>query len=407
MLPKQPKENSSVKQKVDFLLDALQSGQEGVEIVAQALDDRAREVRQSAFLLLCDSNEDIARQAVWSYIPFANMQCLYTLTQFNLDCYDPERFHPEYFAIADYNNTLLCYWNLTYKHSSVNVWNLETGQRKIDFVLSNAHEFGLGKQGRVCIVNYQHLLWALDTETQKHIGTYPDYFISVKEPGSHWFAVCPAQKPLVALGCTHSEIVEFEIWDYESYTRHLDYGSEGMVLGSRGSISPLIFTPDGKFLIVHFFKLYSQNNSQFLKQKKSNVVQVWETETGELIQTIDNLPALTITALATDSSGEILACGTREGQVCVWKLMSDEILHSFSEVSPCLMSANGRVLIFCTNSYEIIVWDLATNKKLCSLQGHSSPISHIAMSNDREFIASYSIDRTIKIWGVPEPIYPL
>lgn len=86
-------------QKVDVLLDALQYGQAGIELVAQALGDRNREIRQSAFLLLSDTNENVAKQAIWNHLPWEKMQCLQTLTEFNLDCYAPEQ-HPDYFAIA-------------------------------------------------------------------------------------------------------------------------------------------------------------------------------------------------------------------------------------------------------------------------------------------------------------------
>ncbi len=68
------------------------------------------------------------------------------------------------------------------------------------------------------------------------------------------------------------------------------------------------------------------------------------------------------------------------------------------------MSRDGRVLIYCTDNYEIIVWDLVTSKKIHTLEGHTAPIVYLAMSSDREFIASYSIDRSIKIWGIPEPV---
>lgn len=44
----------SIEQKIDDLLDALECGTEGVKLLAQALRDRNREVRQSAFLLLTD-----------------------------------------------------------------------------------------------------------------------------------------------------------------------------------------------------------------------------------------------------------------------------------------------------------------------------------------------------------------
>lgn len=34
------------------------------------------------------------------------------------------------------------------------------------------------------------------------------------------------------------------------------------------------------------------------------------------------------------------------------------------------------------------------------LQGHTAPIMYLVMSSDREFIASYSVDKQIRIWGV-------
>ncbi|MEH2259235.1 hypothetical protein [Nostoc sp.] len=99
----------STKEKVDALLEAFQYGPKGFDLVIQALGDDVREGRQSALLLLSYSSEATAEQAILNYLPFAKMQCLHTLTEFYLDCYNPEQHHPYYFAIADYNNTLICY----------------------------------------------------------------------------------------------------------------------------------------------------------------------------------------------------------------------------------------------------------------------------------------------------------
>ncbi|MEH2236203.1 WD40 repeat domain-containing protein [Nostoc sp.] len=393
----------SIKQNVDALLEAFQYGQKGMELVIQALDNDIRQVRQSALLLLSDSTEVTAGQALWNYLPFAKMQCLHTLTEFNLDCYNPEQHHPYSFAIADYNNTLICYWDIYYKGSFVNVWHLGTGQSKKDFRLGMAHEFALGKSGRVSIISFQDLLWPLDIETQENIGTFPDNLIPTVQAHHHCLAVCPTKQPLVATGYTQGRTGELEIWDYETSTRRLHHQFQDVALipydnswnQSKLNLwltTPFLFTPDGKFLVARF------------KQRLQNRLQLWNTETGELIQTLDNLPALTVNSLATRLDGQILACGIRHDEVCVWELKSDRILYTSSGVAPCLMSSDGRVLIYCTDNYEIVVWDLAMNRKLCTLQGHTAPIGYVAMSSDREFIASYSIDRTIKIWGVPEPI---
>ena len=71
-------------------------------------------------------------------------------------------------------------------------------------------------------------------------------------------------------------------------------------------------------------------------------------------------------------------------------------------MSPCILSTDGRILIYATASYEIVIRDLVAEKDLCKLQGHKAPVAYLALSEDRQFLASYSTDRKIKIWGIPD-----
>jgi len=84
-------------------------------------------------------------------------------------------------------------------------------------------------------------------------------------------------------------------------------------------------------------------------------------------------------------------------------LQSDKIIYSLEEVCPCILSTDGRVLIYATANHEIVIRDLVADRDLCVLQGHDALIAYLALSEDREFIASYSCDRQIKIWGIPNP----
>ena len=90
-----------------------------------------------------------------------------------------------------------------------------------------------------------------------------------------------------------------------------------------------------------------------------------------------------------------------EDKLCVWELQSDRIIYSVNEVSPCILSTDGRVLIYATANHEIVMRDLVGDRDLCRLQGHDAPIAYLALSEDRQFLASYSTDRQIKIWGIP------
>lgn len=59
-------------------------------------------------------------------------------------------------------------------------------------------------------------------------------------------------------------------------------------------------------------------------------------------------------------------------------------------------------MIYATVKREIVVRDLVADRELVTLQGHDAPIAYLALSEDRQFLASYSIDRQIKIWAIPD-----
>jgi hypothetical protein len=67
---------------------------------------------------------------------------------------------------------------------------------------------------------------------------------------------------------------------------------------------------------------------RFQRNRYSSILQLWNLESRELIQTINNLPLLTVNGLAIRSDREILACGMRDDKVSVWELRSDRILSS-------------------------------------------------------------------------------
>ncbi len=394
-------QGTSTAQRLDALLDAIQHGQAGVELVAQALNDRSREVRQAAFLLLSDCSKDTIGQAIWNHLPFSQMQCLHTLTNLGMNsrAYEFSSVYLEHFVIADCTNTLICYWVLDYKHSFIQTWDLLTGEPKEHKDLTT-HEFGLGKEGRVIVVTYQDWLWTLSTAHLEKIGHgHIDFFTSTHVA----FAICPAKQPLVAASYTTDNAGELEIRNYETNDRHLYYKFAGLSLFTQWMMRcspelnwlqkypPLLFTPDGEILVSHF-----------LRGRNESVLNVWQTESGELLHKLYRFPALTVMALAVESTGRIIACGLREDKVSVWELLSDRIIYTTSAFSPCAMSSDGRVLAYGTANHDIVIWDLAMTRVLCTLSGHTAPISAIAISGDREFIASHSIDGTVRIWGIPE-----
>ena len=132
---KQRLASDNPEQKIDALLDVWEYGVAGIELVINALQDRDRKVRQSAHLLLSESKTEIAKQALQNYLPFAQMQCLHTIAEFNLDCSScgyGQRHHFQNLIISDFNDTLVSYWYLL-KYSCVHIWDMVTGESKTRF----------------------------------------------------------------------------------------------------------------------------------------------------------------------------------------------------------------------------------------------------------------------------------
>jgi WD40 repeat protein len=388
--------------------DKLEDNNSDLDKTILSLNDPTRSIRQAAFHKLSKLDDDAAKQALWNYRPFDRMECLHTITDFNITDYngcheDPEQL-PQYFRIADYSNKLVCYWSLTYKRAHLCYWDLATGQRQTAHKMST-HEFGLGQRGKIAIHTYQDgfSLENLEDITDR---TKPSHSLDgLFTPQA--FAVYPMDKTLLAIGRANSGRGggEIKIIDYQTNTYYLKYEFEKYsfynstispsITNQIGGVEPFLFSPDGQILLAHFcmYRLVS-------------MLQVWNVETRELIKIIESIPSIFVTALAVRPDGTILACGLRENKICAWELLTDRIIFTISDSDPMpsTLSPDGRIMMYGTSSGDLVIWDLEIDREVCKLTGHTEPIRFITISEDREFVATYSENHSIKIWGIPELI---
>jgi WD40 repeat protein len=57
-------------------------------------------------------------------------------------------------------------------------------------------------------------------------------------------------------------------------------------------------------------------------------------------------------------------------------------------------------LASCSYDGTIKLWDLHTGKCICTLEGHTAPVSCLAFGSNGQQIVSGSYDRTIKLWDI-------
>ena len=122
--------NTSITDRMGLLSEALKYGDAGLDLVIQALQDRDRQVKQTAYNLLRQRKELKARQAIHSWNPYQDFQCYYTwettwlITSMVLSC---DGTILAYSAIDDW----------TFKDSWLSVFDVKTKQHICRFNTGN------------------------------------------------------------------------------------------------------------------------------------------------------------------------------------------------------------------------------------------------------------------------------
>jgi WD40 repeat protein len=127
---------------------------------------------------------------------------------------------------------------------------------------------------------------------------------------------------------------------------------------------------------------------------------LWDLHTGTLIRTIATSSSGLIECIAVNKIGQLLACSHRGEQVYVWDLHTDKVICSIDGNLPIAMTIDGRFLAYCRNKNEITLRDLEKNRDIYTIDKSSSTIERIAISPDGKWLVSYNQEQTIEVWHV-------
>jgi WD40 repeat protein len=152
-----------------------------------------------------------------------------------------------------------------------------------------------------------------------------------------------------------------------------------------------------------------------------------------------------VQAIAISSDGKLLAAGGDFGEVCVWNLRSNRMVHCFpsgvvgalafspnngtlivaapyrrvvqcwdinrgalirtleghkQHINSAIFSPDGKRILSCGDDGLIIVWDAESGKKLTQLSESRESISSLAISPDGRVLATGGKEGTITIWNL-------
>jgi WD40 repeat protein len=175
------------------------------------------------------------------------------------------------------------------------------------------------------------------------------------------------------------------IWDISSGDSLLQ------LAGHTDAIEGLTFSPDGKWLIT---------------AGDDATMKIWDVATGALLRDFQDFTSV-IDSGAFSPDGKLFAFS--DGSIHVWQfsldsvedqttIMNQEIITILNAGS-VIFSPDGRQLAGVSGN-AIKLWEAATGRELLTLVGHSGWVMGLAFSPDGKWLASTSLDGTVKVWSI-------
>ncbi len=208
-------------------------------------------------------------------------------------------------------------------------------------------------------------------------------------------------------------------------------------------VSNVVFTPDGKSLVVSeggeyvtaaTVKVFDAESGKELlaldgaKPKgvalalspdgksvalsceapdKQHCVRLFDLTTGRALRTLEGTTPKGIEDLAFDSRGERLAGVCRGGSVQIWAPKTDKLLRTVQGLATPLFgglswdfSPDGRRLVSADEDGVIKIWDAERGEELLANEGHGHWITDLTCSLDGRRLSSYGWDRNLCEWDL-------
>lgn len=148
--------------------------------------------------------------------------------------------------------------------------------------------------------------------------------------------------------------------------------------------------------------VFSPNGEMVASGSQDNTVQLWRVAGGEMLHTLDGHKSR-VKSVLFSPDGETLASMSYD-DIRIWRVQDGVLLRTLElqgSNSQMTISPDGRLLAF--GIYDTVqIWRVDDGTLLQTLKGHANAVDSVAFSPDGKLLASGCEDSSIRLWRVED-----
>jgi len=146
----------------------------------------------------------------------------------------------------------------------------------------------------------------------------------------------------------------------------------------------------------------SQDQRTLLSFTQEKFLQLWDVQSGKLLQTIQHLTPIEIHELTIEISvdASIIILGSKDNTLHVWDMQNRVLRYVLTGQQNPAISPDGNIVVSSSENGILHIWDAATGKLRHTLDGHEGQILKILISPDSNAVISGSSDKSLRLWSL-------
>ncbi|KAI8806650.1 WD40-repeat-containing domain protein [Cladochytrium replicatum] len=148
---------------------------------------------------------------------------------------------------------------------------------------------------------------------------------------------------------------------------------------------------------------WMQGGSQIVSASADTTLGLWDVKTCERVKRMKGHNSFVNSVSVSPRGSEIIATGSDDNTIKVWDVRTKNAVDTFNEpyqVTAVCWSSDGGLVFSGGIDTAIKAWDVRKKAVAYTMEGHGDIITGLRLSSDGGCLLSSSMDNTVRIWDV-------